>query len=351
MSEIRFERSVSSVKILNPLRDFGEDIQSLELRKDPLLGHTSVYNPFLKEKVKFFFGENDPELVKKLTDDSAKKCFFCSHSIEKSTPQYPPELLPEGRLRVGEAVLFPNLYPIGKYHSVIVLSNAHFLRLSEFAPEIIGNGFRAAQKFVNLVYDRDPSPLFVAVNANYLFPAGATLVHPHLQMLITSAPYSFHERLIDTCSSYHQSNGSCYFLDLTKKEMEIDLRYIAGKGGWHWLAAFAPSGNNEIIAVHEERSDFGLLSSEDLKNLASGISKVLLFYEDLGHLSFNYTILSVRDPAYKESSRCMLKIISRQNLYPNYRNDDYFLQKLLHSEVIINLPEELAAKLKGYFKP
>ncbi|MBF0506921.1 MAG: hypothetical protein HQL09_08795 [Nitrospirae bacterium] len=46
----------------------------------------------------------------------------------------------------------------------------------------------------------------------------------------------------------------------------------------------------------------------------------------------------------------MSKIISRQNLYPDYRNDDYFLQKLLHSELIINLPEELAFKLRGYFE-
>jgi len=36
----------------------------------------------------------------------------------------------------------------------------------------------------------------------------------------------------------------------------------------------------------------------------------------------------------------LLKIINRQNLYPNYRNDDYFLQKLLQSELIIDLPEQ-----------
>src|SRR5271169_269111 len=311
MSEIRFERSGSSVEILNPLKDFNGDIQNIEFRKDPLLGHTSVYNPYLKEKVKFFFGDNDPELVNKLIDESAKKCFFCGPAIEKYTPKYPPDILPEGRLRIGEAVLFPNLYPIGKYHSVIVLSNAHFLRLAEFTPGITENGLVAAQQFVNLVYKKEPATLFVAVNANYLFSAGATLVHPHLQMLITPSPYSYHERLIDSCSSYYHSYGSCYFLDLKEKEREIDERYIAQKGGWHWLAAFAPVGNNEIIAIHEESSDFGLLTSDDLKDLAFGISKVLLFYEGLGHLSYNYTILSVRDPAYKDSSRCILKIISR----------------------------------------
>jgi hypothetical protein len=43
-------------------------------------------------------------------------------------------------------------------------------------------------------------------------------------------------------------------------------------------------------------------------------------------------------------------MISRQNLYPNYRNDDYFLQKLLQTELIINLPEEIAMITRNYFK-
>jgi len=44
--------------------------------------------------------------------------------------------------------------------------------------------------------------------------------------------------------------------------------------------------------------------------------------------------------------RCVFKIISRQNLYPNYRTDDYFLQKMLQSELIFNLPEDLAEQLR-----
>ena len=58
---------------------------------------------------------------------------------------------------------------------------------------------------------------------------------------------------------------------------------------------------------------------------------------------------SVRKEMGDGSFRCMLKIITRQNLYPNYRNDDYFLQKLLQSELIINSPEEIADALRKSF--
>lgn len=350
MSKIIFESSDTDLTFLNPFRGFSEEAHTIKVRKDPLLGDVSVYNPRLKDKVKFFFGDSDSGLIENLIEESAKNCIFCGDMIEKSTPRYPSNLVPEGRIKTGEAVLFPNLFPIGKYHSVIRLSRAHFLKLSEFSPEIIENGLKAAQTFINLVCNHDPSALFVAVNANYLFPAGATLVHPHLQMLITPVAYSYHERLIRASHAYYQEHGSEFYSDLIEEEMKRRERYVAQRGGWHWLTAFAPMGNNEVIAIHEGESDFGLLSDADLRTLAEGISRVLSFYESLCHLSFNYSIFSVREPFSQKGFCCLIKMISRQNLYPNYRNDDYFLQKLLHSELIINLPEDLASGLRPYFQ-
>jgi UDPglucose--hexose-1-phosphate uridylyltransferase len=349
MSNIQFNMSESTLKILNPFHNFSEDVHTVQVRRDPLLGDTSVYNRSLKDKVKFFFGDSDPELIKNLVKDSAKTCIFCGDRIEKNTPQYPSDLVPEGRVRIGEATLFPNLFPIGSYHSVISLSTAHFLKLSEFNPELIENGLNAAQTFVNLVYRRDHLALFVAVNANYLFPAGATFVHPHLQMLITSIAYSYHERLIEACHSYYRKHGSFYYDDLVREEKKIGERYVGQKGRWHWITSFSPMGINEVIAINESESDFGNLSITDLRDLSQGISKILTFYESIGHLSFNYSLLSARGSVQGEGFRCILKMITRQNLYPNYRNDDYFLQKILHSELIINLPEELASKLREYF--
>lgn len=350
MSSIKFESYRSEETILNPLKGFAEETHIVEVRKDPLLGDKSVYNRTLQDKAKFFFGECDTLLIERLVQDSAKTCIFCSNRIEQTTPMYPRNLVMEGRIRVGEAVLFPNLFPVGKYHSVIALGRAHFLKLSEFSAEIISNGLRAAKQFVNTVYTRDPEAAFVAVNANYLFPAGASLVHPHLQMLITPTAYSYHDRLIQGCLRYKRENATEYYQDLINEETAIGSRYVIKTGGWHWMTSFSPIGNNEIVAVHESECDFGELSDPDLIRLASGISKVLVLYEGLGHLSFNYSVFSVRKSAAEGGFRCSLKIISRQNLYPNYRNDDYFLQKLLQTELIINLPEELAMRLRKLFQ-
>ena len=55
MGKINFETSESSLKILHPYRGFREDFHRVEVRKDPLLGHKSIYNANLREKVKVLF--------------------------------------------------------------------------------------------------------------------------------------------------------------------------------------------------------------------------------------------------------------------------------------------------------
>jgi UDPglucose--hexose-1-phosphate uridylyltransferase len=199
------------------------------------------------------------------------------------------------------------------------------------------------------VYRKDAAAAFSTVCANYLLPAGASIVHPHMQMLITPVAYSYHARMLDAARRYFEKNGTSFYGDLVAEEKRTNARYVVQQNSWHWLAAFSPLGSNEIMAIHDTEADFGALSDDDLGDLSRGISRVLLLYEGLGHLSFNYTLYSVRRNGRDEGQRCVFKIISRQNLYPNYRNDDYFLQKMLQSELIFNLPEDLAGQLRKIF--
>lgn len=349
MESIAFGIVNSTCTIMNPQNNFEEAKHRIEVRMDPLLGDRSVYNPFLRDKANAFFGSNDPGLIDALADSSAKTCIFCGDRIEISTPRYPADLVPEGRIRTGEALLFPNLFATGAYHAVAALCKTHFLKLSEFKPAFITNGLKAALEFLKAVYRHDREAQFVTINANYLFPAGASLVHPHLQILVTPVAYSYHARMIDACRGYYLKNGTAYHADLINLEKKIGSRYVAQGGNWHWLTAFSPLGNNEIDAIHETEGDFVMMTDADLQDLGEGISKSLAFYECMGHLSFNYSLFSSRQVAGDKANRCLLKLVNRQNLYANYRNDDYFLQKMLQTELIMNLPEDLAGKLRLSF--
>jgi UDPglucose--hexose-1-phosphate uridylyltransferase len=347
MAEIRFESFEDILELLNPFKHFEKEVQRVQMRRDPLLGTGSVYNPALRGKAGVFFGAIDWPLIEGLARESAETCIFCPKNIAR-TARYPQDLVPDGRLTAGEAVLFPNLFALGKYHAVVTVCQAHFLKLSEFEPTLIANAFRAIQQFAKLVYRHDAAASFVTVNANYLFPAGASVMHPHLQVLVTAQPYTYHGLLLDACRDYFQRNSSRYHLDLIYEERRIGARYIAQTGPWHWLCAYSPTGSNEILAAHEDACDFALLSELELQALADGLYRVLCLYEALGHLSFNWSLFSVRTPSDPGQS-CLLKIVNRQNPYPNYRNDDYFMQKLLQAELILRLPEELAQEAKAHF--
>ena len=348
MTAIEFERYRSTFRLKNPFNNFDEEEHTVEVRKDPLLHDTSIYNPYLKDKAKAFFGQNDEDLIRKLAEDSAAGCIFCGDSVRTKTACYPDDVVPGGRALLGEAVLFANLFSLAAHHPVIVLSKAHFLRPREIESSHLADGFSLARRYLKDVYEQDPALSFATVNANYLLPAGASLVHPHMQMLATQVPYTYHARLLDGVSYYLLQNGRHYFADLINEERSIGERYIAQSGAWHWMSAFSPMGSNEIMAVHDEESDLGRITVKDLRDLSDGITRVLALYEGMGHMTFNFALYSAKG-GETVGFRCLFKIVTRQNLYPNYRSDDYFLQKLLQSELIIKLPEELALEARMRF--
>ena len=346
MGTIDFERAESRLVVRNPLRGFVAEEQRVEVRRDPVLGGTSLLNPFLASKAGFF-GENDRAFIARLAEQSAASCVFCGEALARRTAMYPEELVPGGRLARGEATLLPNLFALGAYHPLVVLSRVHFLELDGFTPALLADGLGLARGFLRRVRDRDRTAPYAFVGANYLLPAGASIVHPHLQMLVTPIPYTRHERLLDACRRHHEQCGDSLLEDLAREEERLGQRFVGRRGRWRWSAAFAPQGCNEILAVHEEATDFAALEDGELHDLAAGIAAVLGAYARLGLLCFNYALFSVRGDVPAPGFRLFFRIVSRQNLSPAYRNDDYYLQKLLDADVVVTAPEDLARQVRA----
>ena len=348
MARISFDSFEDSLELLNPLKGFAPERQRIEVYRDPLLGHTSVYNPAIEEGLKVFLNDVDREMIARLAAEGAKHCVFCPDRVA-GVARFPDALIPGGVVKVGEAVAFPNLIAMGGHHSVAIVSRAHFLEPQQLSPDLIGNAWLALRQVAEAVCRNDPDASWVTVHGNYLFPAGASLMHPHFQMLIGSSPYTHHARLAEACQDYLQREGSRYHDDLVALERAAGARYIAATGRWHWLAAFSPLGSNEILAVHETDGDLLHLDEGELRDLAAGLSATLRFYADLGHMSFNYTLYARREPARPDGFQCLLRIMTRQNPAPAYRCDDFYLQKGLQTELMLHRPEVLAARARPFF--
>ena len=352
MSEkIRFEKHVQKSTFHNPMMGNNLDTQELEIRRDPLTGHRSIFNPRLEDKVAVFFGPSDLALIERLARESEPRCFLCADRWKVTTPTYPDDLVPGGRVQKGEAVLFPNLFPVYQVHAVIRVGGTHYLPLNEFKASMIQEAFLASWEFTRKLFRADPSVRFLTLNGNYLGPAGASIPHPHFQVVGGDIPFNFLESLLARSSEYFAKWSSCYWTDLVVREKDLGGRYIGRTGAVDWITSYSPQGTNEVLGILTGKRDFLEMDEKDFMGLAEGFSAVLRGYHSLGISTFNFAIFSGPLGAPDEAFRCHMRIISRQNVYENYRTDDYFLQKLLRNELILNTPESLASKLGEAFRP
>lgn len=350
LEKIRFHTHFQKSRFHNPVMGGKLDTQELEIRRDPLTGRQSVFNPGLEDKAAFFFGASDMGLIDRLARESESNCFLCGDRWKRTTPTYPEGLVPGGRVVVGESILFPNLFPVSQVHAVIRVGARHCLPLEGFSPACIHEAFRAAAEFAEHLRRSEEAVRFLTLNGNHLGPAGASIFHPHFQLLGSDVPFTHLEELLALSSDYRDKHGTCYWTDLVEKEEELGVRCIAARGGVRWITAFSPQGTNEVLGILPGKRDFMEMGARDFSDLAEGLSGALRGYASLGISTFNFSLYSGPLGAGDDAFRCFLRVISRQNFYENYRTDDYFLQKLLRNELILTTPENLASILRKSFE-
>ena len=343
---VSFKKTIEEAHILSPLRDYEDDFHKVEHRYDPLTGRVSLVGLRLTAKYKTLIGETDRELVQSIVQESSSKCFFCSDRVTDSTPRFPQDILPEGRITVGESKLFPNLFPLAKYHAIIVPCDRHFLEPQEFTSRIISDALIAAKGFLSAL-PRDKM-LYASINANYMPPAGASALHPHFQVIVSETRFNYRVEVESALHRYHGKNGTVYWDDLLIAERHLGERYIGKTGSVEWITTFSPRCTNEVMGICREQTllDF---ETEELESLGEGIARVLAYYGEEGYSSFNLSIDSGILTSPKPWSRVVLRLVTRQNLSGAYRAGEHFFQHMLDTEVVIVPPELLAENLRPYF--
>ncbi len=347
--KIKLIKHIQESVIHNPMMGNQLDTHTLEIRKDPLTGAQSVFNPRLEDKVAMFYGKSDPILIEKMAKESESRCFLCGQTWKTVTPTYPEDLVPQGRIQIGEAVLFPNIFPAAQVHAVIRVGARHYVPLSEFDPKAVSDALLTTHELTKLLSKAAQDVNYLSVSGNYLNPAGASIAHPHFQMVGGDLPFTYLEKVMDCSRQYFLKHQTCYWTDLLAMEKTAGQRYIGSTDAVEWMAAFSPAGTNEIVGVLPNRYHFLDMDNSDMKALARGIVNVFRGYADMGISTFNFALYSGPLKERDTALRCFIRIISRQNVYENYRTDDYFLQKLLDNELILTPPEVLAQKMRLYF--
>jgi UDPglucose--hexose-1-phosphate uridylyltransferase len=348
--DLEFKKRIAKARFRNPNLKFEIDTQEIEYRKDPLLGRLSVIPHELKKKASFYYGVPDKKALQETVEQSKKTCFFCPERIDQVTPKFLETINPEGRFKEGKATCFPNIFPYFEHSAVVAVSDVHYLPLNEITPEIYGNALKAAINYISHVFVEDRAMKFPLIGANFLIPAGSTIVHPHIQVMMGDEELFKIKLLREKSSAFMKKTQVNYWAELIKKERELDERFIAQTGNVQWYAPFAPLGNNEVQAVILNKANFLELSAEDIILLGKGIANILHYYDSKNISSFNFLLYSGPLNEKLDSFCVGFQIISRPPFRPFYVNlDAWFLQQLADGSLIIEFPEQIAQDVKKYF--
>jgi galactose-1-phosphate uridylyltransferase len=343
---IRFKKREEAAVLHNPLKGFEIDSQPIEYREDPISGLTS----FVRTGRAFWAGiyKTDEALLNKLVEETRERCFFCPGKVATSTPRFPADLIPEGRLTRGEATLFPNLFAHKRYSAIVALSKKHYLKLNELEPDLLINGFKLADLYIRRAYEVGGIE-YAEIGGNYLYPGGASIVHPHLQVIASHGGHYLMKLYMEKGKAYYRKYSQNFWEELINSERQLGERYLGRLGSTEWFTPFAPIREDEVNAVVQGKSNFLEFEDNDWESLAHGLSRVLKAYYVKGFSCFNFAIYS--GPLGKKLKHFWagIKIVSRSSVQPYPVSDTWYSNCILLDGFVVEPPEEVAKDIRPYF--
>lgn len=343
---IRFKKHEERATLCNPLKNFEIDSQPIEYREDPISGFTC----FVRTGRALWAGiyKTDEAVLERLVKETRERCFFCPEKVAISTPRFPADFMPEGRLTRGEATLFPNLFAHKQYSAIIALSQRHYLKLNEFEPELLINGFKLADDYIRRAHEVS-GVKYAEIGGNYLYPSGASMVHPHLQVIASHGAHSLIKVYREKGRAYWKKHSKNLWEELVETEKKRGERYLGKVGSTEWFTPFAPTREDEVDAVVRGKSNFLEFEDHDWQSLAYGLSRVLKAYHEHGFSCFNYAIYSGplgEDLKYLWAG---IKIVSRSSVQPYPVSDIWYSSSILLDGFVVEPPEEVAKKMRPFF--
>jgi UDPglucose--hexose-1-phosphate uridylyltransferase len=340
MATIEFKKKIIQASMLDPKEAETKNL-TFEVRTDPLTGHHSRILPFRRRLP-------DTRIPTELIESSRKGCPFCPDGIEAFTPRFLSGIAPEGRIRKGRAVLFPNSFPYAKHNWVVALTEDHLLQLDRFTTEVLVDGFLVAKEGIERVEKMEAGTAYSSINCNYLPQAGGGLFHPHFQVVVEEAPTAKQAAVIEGLKRYRKDTGSFFWEDCLSAEKRLGERYIGSFGNVHFWASFSPLGLlGEILIVFVDRPTIDHIAMEDWKGFSEGLVRIFKYLIESKVVSFNFSLYSGSDDGVR--SWAYARFCPRTLMPPWNTNDINYFEKL-HDEVIcVMSPEDLCRELKPYF--
>jgi galactose-1-phosphate uridylyltransferase len=343
---IEFLAETKRARLHDPRKGFAlVEIES-EVRRDPLTGDSARICHFAMR------APPPPDLAA-IDGLSRPGCPFCPERIDAITPRFPDDLIQGGRLRRGDAVLVPNLFPYDDFSAIAVLCSEHVQRMDAMPERVVVDGLAVARDFMRAAAGRVAGrPAYGIVTWNYMPAAGGSQVHPHMQVIVTVNPGNALARQLAAADAFRARTGAVYADALLAAERD-GPRWIGARGRVEWLAPFAPAGVlGDALAVVRGRATIADLDDADVADFAGSLVRMLAAFAARGLWSFNLCLMPDAFGAPAGRHWLSARLLPRFYLNPKlYVSDASYLQLLLEERFAMLTPEEVAADLRARFGP
>ena len=222
---------------------------------------------------------------------SKKDCPFCK-IIGKNTvivvPNKYPAFLPYPELNARfEGKLYKRINAVG-FHE-IVITRDHKKHLAQFSVEQVKEVFDVYQeRYLDLMPKRFVN--HISIFHNHGQEAGATIAHPHSQIITTPLIDINLQNTLLRSKDYFQKHKKCIYCQMNKWEKKIKKRIVFENKGFLVICPFASKTAFQVIVSPKKHlAYFERIKEEEKSQLAeafqSGLNKI---YKGLNKPAYNF---------------------------------------------------------------
>jgi len=276
-----------------------------ELRRDPVIGRWVIISSDRGKRPSDYAPEHDyPQ---------GGACPFCPGFEEKTPPEILayyntgreknkpgwwvrvipnkfPALEIEGDLnRTGDG-MYDKMHALGA-HEVIIESPNHDQSIHQMEQSKLEDVFWSYRDRI-LDLSKDPRLEYILVFKNHGSAAGASLRHPHSQLIAMPMVPVRLKQEIASSKNYYEYKERCVYCDIIRQESAQRLRVVAENDHFISFAPFASRSPFELWVIPlRHSSDFQDIQKAEVSSLASMMKLVLGKHHDvLNGPPFNYIV-------------------------------------------------------------
>jgi UDPglucose--hexose-1-phosphate uridylyltransferase len=294
--------------------------EASELRKDPVLDRWVIIAASRGKRPTDFASPPEP--------DKSAGCPFCGGNETKTPPEIAaaraagtgpntpgwevrvvqnkfPALTIEASLRRSGIGLMDRMGGFGA-HEVIIETPRHDEDLALAPVDHIDTVFQMYRARLEDLR-RDPRFRHILIFRNYRSAAGASLSHPHSQLIaLPIVPLLVKEKL-NAAQAYFRHKERCIFCDLLEQELTMPDRVVVENEDFVVLSPFAARSPFELMILpRRHMHDFTLMTSAEQHSFADIMKDVLMRYRNI-----------LNDPAYNMMLQTAPNIVTRPG-HPEY---------------------------------